>query len=94
MNFSAVISYSYCLACFPCLFFLDNFLLIRTSEGVEKEESAPQEVSVLTSGDNPEMEEEEDRNLTVVHSMEVQNLIIQAVLSIRMIYFRALIHPF
>ncbi len=50
---------------------------------MEKEERAPQEVSVLTSGDNPELEEEEDRNLTVVHSMEVQNLIIQAVLSVR-----------
>jgi hypothetical protein len=68
--------------------------LIRTSEGVEKEESAPQEVSVLTSGDNPELEEEEDRNLTVVHSMEVQNLIIQAFFSIRMIYSSALIYPF
>jgi hypothetical protein len=62
---------------------MDNFLLIRTSEGVEKEEGAPQEVSVLTREDNPELEEEEDRNLTVVHSMEVQNLIIQAFLSVR-----------
>jgi hypothetical protein len=66
---------------------MDNFFLIRTSEGVEKQESAPQEVSVLTSEDNPELEEEEDRNLTVVHSMEVQNLIIQAFLSIRNDFF-------
>ncbi len=50
---------------------------------MEKQDSAAQEVSVLTSGDNPELEEEEDRNLTVVHSMEVQNLIIQASLSVR-----------
>ncbi len=61
---------------------------------MEKQESAPQEISVLTSGDSPELEEEEDRNLTVVHSMEVQNLIIQAFLSIRMIFSRTLIHPF
>jgi hypothetical protein len=65
------------------VFFLFTFLLIRTSEGVEKQEGAPQEVSVLTREDNPELEEEEDRNLTVVHSMEIQNLIIQALLSIR-----------
>ena len=71
----------FCLFSIPV--FIVTFLLIRTSEGVEKQEGAPQEVSVLTREDNPELEEEEDRNLTVVHSMEIQNLIIQALLSIR-----------